>query len=209
MKESIFFDVWHTTYDYFPKACNTTDTHINYTGWARETEGNLLYVQLLNLQYFLAVAFKSTNCHADSSIYWHSLYEDILSACNGPVIVLRRRLPTWVLDTLGTKRMAMTLDFSPPCKHETLKKESERRSSDKAPVCHLLGVLCGELLISKALWMTWWWKMSKGWWRDLLTWGRLVTRPGRRDSQNAVLQGQPRGGTSAYEGDWSFSVRVT
>lgn len=54
--------------DIFPKACNSTDTHIHHTGRAKETEGNLLYIQLRNLQYFLAVAFKSTSCHADSSI---------------------------------------------------------------------------------------------------------------------------------------------
>lgn len=87
----------------FSKSLQYYRYHMNYTRWAKKTEGNLLYIQLLNLQYFLAVAFKSTNCHADSSIYWHSLYKDNLSACNGPFTVLSRRLPIWVLDTIGTK----------------------------------------------------------------------------------------------------------
>lgn len=42
--------------------------HTYITQGEPETEGNLRYIQLRNLQYFLAVAFKSTNCHADSSI---------------------------------------------------------------------------------------------------------------------------------------------
>lgn len=99
--ESIFFDVWQTIYmNILQKPAYYRYTH----KLQRTSQGHLkkLYTQLLNSQYFLAVAFKSTNCHADSSIYWHSLYEAILFACNGHY-VLSRMLPSWVLDTIGTK----------------------------------------------------------------------------------------------------------
>ena len=70
----------------------------------RTSQGHLrkLYIQLLNLQYFLAVTFKSTNYHADSSIYWHSLCEDILFACKG-ALCPKQNAAHLFLDTIGTK----------------------------------------------------------------------------------------------------------
>lgn len=117
-QESIFVGVWHTIYRNIFQRPEILDTHTNYTGWAKETEGNLLYVQIINLQYFLAVAFKSTNCHADSSIYWHSFCEDILSACT----VLSRRLPPRALDTIGTTWEWQWLWTSALLVRETLKR---------------------------------------------------------------------------------------
>lgn len=42
-------------------------------------------------------------------------------------------------------RMARTSDAE---------KESERTGSEQAALSHLLGAFCGELLISKVLWVT-------------------------------------------------------
>lgn len=39
--------------------------------------------------------------------------EDILSACNGPIIVMSRRLPTLVLDTVGTKGECLWISVLP------------------------------------------------------------------------------------------------
>lgn len=72
-------------------------------------------------------------------------------------------------------RMAMTLDFSPPCERDT-EKESERRSI-------FGGEFCGKLLIPEVLWMPCRWKMAKGWWGDGLPWGRLGVGLGRETAR--------------------------
>lgn len=88
------FDAWHTTYKKILRMSARVRVHNKLQRMSERDLRKLTYIQALNLQYFLGVVFKSTSCHADSSIYWHSFYEDILSACNRPVVVLSRRLPT-------------------------------------------------------------------------------------------------------------------
>lgn len=164
----------------------------------RTSQGDLrkLYIQLLNLQYFLAVAFKSTNYHADSSIYWHSVYEDILFACNG------RYYPKQNDAHLGfgyyryKRRMAMALDFSPPFISETLKRILRGEAMTKH-----FPIICWDYFMVN------YWPLKSCRWLDSTGCQRLMeisvdprrrqtnglNWPGRRDSQKALEQGSCRG----------------
>jgi len=144
----------------------------------RMSHGDLrkLYIQLLNLQYF-AVAFKSTNYHADSSIYWHSLYEDILFACNGCYCPKQNAAHLGFGYYRYKRRMAMALDFRSPFNSETLKRNLRGEAMTKhLPITCWNYFVVNYWLVKSSMWLdSVRCQKADG---DLLTRGRLVAWPG-------------------------------
>lgn len=104
---------------------------------------------LFNLQYFLAIAFKSANWCVDPSIHGPCLCEGLHLNAAGQL--LSGRLPPWVLGTMGANGDWQWLWALVSLFRVRHWKGSGRRSRHRVPPV-TCWVICGKLLIFNVLW---------------------------------------------------------